>query len=223
MILGLIAAGLFSTASYGAAVTTIDTNCNPTIDPPVTGGCTWNNFYESIATGAPFGTGSSFSNYYVAAGSDPWTIASTTGYFTLRVLDGGHQGDTFSVYDNGVLLGPTSSTPVDINHTCANDPTDSIMGVSPGEDPASCWNDSLFSRGTFLLTPNASGHSLDILWLQEITGGDSSIQWFEVNTASAPSSVPEPGSLVLIGTGLAGLAIVRRRYSNRRTNRNTVG
>ena len=214
----VFALGVFC-SSASADPITVDTHCNPAVDTPAAGGCTWNNFYESIDTGAPFGTGSSYANYYVAAGTDPWTIDNTSGYFTLRVLDGGHQGDTFDVYDDGVLLGTTSPTTVDITHTCANDPTDSVPGVSPGSDPSSCWKDPLLSQGTFNLNPNPAGHSIEILWDQKITGGDSSLQWFEVNTALAPQgapAVPEPTTLAMAGFALLGLFLVRRtRRSSR--------
>lgn len=216
--IALLGFGGLCTGAFADPVT-VDTSCNPTVDPPSAGGCTWNNFYESAATGAPFGTGSSFSGYYVAAGTDPWTIADTTDYFLLRVLDGGHQGDTFEVFDNSVELGTTSSTTVNLNHTCANDPTDSIAGVSPGSDPASCWSDPLMSQGSFELAPNPSGHSIEILWDQEITGGDSSLQWFEVNTATASqfSGVPEPGTLALFGIALPTFVFLRRRVQKYRS------
>ena len=180
-------------AGYSATIFTIDTSCNPTIDTPASGGCTWYNFFESAATSQP-SAGSSFQNYYVAAPDPPWTFTSTLGV-TLRVLDGGHQGDTFDVFDNGSFIGTTSPTTIDANHSCANDPT------GPGLDPAFCYNDPLMSRGTFQL---ASGsHSINIVWNQKVPGGDSTLQWFEVNT------VPEPTAWLLTGAGLA-LAALRR-------------
>ena len=189
--------------SFGTAIGIIDTACNPTATPPAANGCTWYNFHESLLTGT--GNGSSFTNYYVASGEPQWTIANTTGYFTLRVLDGGHQGDTFDVYDNNLYLGTTSATSIDPNHECAND-----LSGFPGNDPAACWNDPLMSRGTFLLGPSAIGHSINITWNQKVPGGDSAIQFFQVNTAAAPNGVPEPTSMVLIGTGLVGISLSKR-------------
>lgn len=106
-----------------------DASCSPTVDPPVSGGCTWYNF--SANTDNTITGGSSFTNYYVDAGNPAWTFTSA-GYELWRILDGGHQGDTFDAYDNGILLGTTSSTPIDANHSCANDST------GQGTDPAAC-------------------------------------------------------------------------------------
>ena len=195
---------ILAVPSFGAAIGVVDTACNPTVTTPAVGGCTWYNFFESLATGQP-SNGSSFTNYYVASGAPQWTIADTTGFFTLRVLDGGHQGDTFDVYDNNVFLGTTSATSIDVNHECAND-----LSGFPGNDPAACWNDPLMSRGTFLLGPSAIGHSINITWNQKVPGGDSRLQFFEVNTAAAPPGVPEPTSIALMAAGLCAICLLTR-------------
>src|SRR6185436_19505518 len=91
-----------------------DANCNPSVDPPVAGGCTWYNFYALIADGS-IHAGSSFANYYVPASDPAWTFTTTTPQ-VLRIVDGGHQGDVFDVYDNGNLLGSMSATPIDADH-----------------------------------------------------------------------------------------------------------
>jgi len=169
---------LISIPCFAGGLGTPDTNCNPAVDPPVIGGCTWYNFYGFIADGS-IHAGSSFTNYYVQASDPPWTI-TTTGNQVIRVLDGGHQGDTFQVFDNGVLLGETSPTSIDANHSCAGDPT------GPGTDPAACWNDPLMSRGTFPLT--AGPHSITLVWKQQVAGGNSSLQWFEIGNASTTTS-----------------------------------
>ncbi len=169
---------LISIPCFAGGLGTPDTNCNPAVDPPVVGGCTWYNFYGFIADGS-IHAGSSFTNYYVQASDPPWTI-TTTGNQVIRVLDGGHQGDTFQVFDNGVLLGETSATAIDANHSCAGDPT------GPGTDPAACWNDPLMSRGTFPLT--AGAHSITVVWKQQVPGGNTSLQWFEIGNASSTTS-----------------------------------
>jgi len=191
----LVAAGMV-VPCFGTALGTPDATCDPTVEPPSTGGCTWNNFY--VNTNGTVTAGSSFTNYYVNAGDPPWTFSST-GFDFLRVLDGGHQGDTFSAFDNGVLLGTTSFTPIDVNHTCANDLT------GPGTDPAACWNDPLMSRGTFILAPGS--HSLTVVWDQMVPGGNSTLQWFEIGAAT----VPEPGTVLLVGLGLVSVALLRSR------------
>jgi len=186
----------------GSTIGPPDASCDPKVDPPVTGSCVWYNFY-ALADGS-IQAGSSFQSYYIAADNPAWTITSTS-YDLLRVLDGGHQGDTFDVFDHGIFLGTTSATPVDINHACAGDQT------GPGFDPAACWNDPLMSRGTFLLPPGS--HSLTVVWDQRVPGGNSTLQWFEIGAAA---TMPEPGTLLLTGFGLIAVAyLVGRRRSSR--------
>ena len=166
-----------------------DTNCDPTVAVPAAGGCTWYNPLFLSADGNAH-AGSSFFNYYVPASNPPWTV-TTAAPEVLRVVDGGHQGDMFAVYDNGVLLGTTSASPVDMNHVCANDTT------GDGTNPAACWNDPLMSHGTFAIA--AGNHSFVIVWIQRVPGGDSSLQWFEIGPATS-TAVSFVGSMPHIAT-----------------------
>ena len=174
---------------FAGGLGSADTSCDPTASIPAAGGCTWYNVYFSGTDGSAQ-TGSSFFNYYVAASNPPWTV-TTTAPEVIRIVDGGHQGDMFAVYDNGVLLGTTSASPVDMNHTCASDST------GPGTNPAACWNDPLMSRGTFPLA--AGNHSFVIVWVQRVPGGDSALQWFEIGPAT-PATVSFVGSMPHIAT-----------------------
>jgi hypothetical protein len=182
---------------FAGSIDPADLNCNPATDPPAAGGCTWYNFYA--ATDGTISGGSSFMNYYVPASDPPWTIA-TVGFDIFRVLDGGHQGDRFNVFDNGILLGPTSATSIDASHSCKNDPT------GPGFDPAACWNDPLMSRGAYVLPPGS--HSLTVTWIQMVPGGNSMLQWFEL---ADPIVIPEPNSLLLLISGLIAVVLLRIR------------
>ena len=163
---------------FAGGLGSADTSCDPTASIPAAGGCTWYNVYFSGTDGSAQ-TGSSFFNYYVAASNPPWTV-TTTAPEVIRIVDGGHQGDMFAVYDNGVLLGTTSASPVDMNHTCASDST------GPGTNPAACWNDPLMSKGTFAIAPG--NHSFIITWVQRVPGGDSALQWFEIGPATTTTT-----------------------------------
>jgi len=192
----LLGSGLAATC-WAGAVGPPDASCNPTITPPATGGCTWYNF--TVNTDNSVTGGSSFSTYYVDAGNPAWTFTSV-GPVIWRILDGGHQGDTFDAFDNGVPLGVTSPTAIDANHACANDLT------GPGTNPAACWNDPLMSRGQFQL--GAGAHSLTIVWDQRVPGGNSTLQWFELQSGSI---VPEPAAFLMVGAGSVCVAMIRRR------------
>jgi PEP-CTERM motif-containing protein len=198
----LLALGFSSLHCLGSTIGLPDISCNPAVETPAASGCTWYNFY-SLTDGTITG-GSSFTNYYVPSLDPPWTITTTVAT-NLRVLDGGHEGDTFSVFDNGKKIGTTSSAVIDAIHSCAGDTT------GQGTDPAACWNDSLMSRGIFLLAPGS--HSLTITWDQRVPGGNSSLQWFEIGNAPATSGVPEPSAVLLMGSGvlLIGFGAVRRK------------
>ena len=180
---------------------TPDPSCNPSVDPPSGGGCVWYNFYAFASDGS-IHAGDSFTNYYVAAPDPAWSI-TTSGPTFFRVLDGGHQGDVFSVYDNSILIGTTSATAIDANHACGSN-------EAQATNPAACWNDPLMSRGTFLLA--AGSHSLTVTWDQRVPGGNSTLQWFQIGVAPS-STVPEPTTMLLLGSGLLLLGV--RAYLRR--------
>jgi hypothetical protein len=122
------------------------------------------------------------------AGDSAYTIHVGAGGANLFVLDLFLSIDQFEVFDNAASLGFTSVP---------------IPGSSVGGDIAAAIADPAFSRGLFFL--GEGDHSLDFVK----TLGASGAHLFRVDVAREP--VPEPASMLLLGSGLVGLALRRRR------------
>lgn len=120
----------------------------------------------------------------------------------LTVVDTVFAGDTFKVYNNGSLLGTTSSVPPGFYDPSATGIVDPVLALA----------DPLFSRGSFVLGPGSYSISgvldqsvLDVPGgtpLNATSGGISL-------TVSAP--VPEPETYAMLLAGLGLLCLVGRR------------
>jgi hypothetical protein len=130
-------------------------------------------------------------------GLDEFTFSSGT-QTTLRVTDAFLTGDIFSVFVNGSSLFVTSTPGSD--------------GVPTGtSDGASAWADASLSKGEALLAP---GDYTVTIRLSAMAAGNSlgeGFLMFEPFDDGSQTVVPEPGTMVLLGSGLAGLAAARRR------------
>jgi hypothetical protein len=121
----------------------------------------------------------------VFADAPPWTFMAPASGATLTVTDAFLIGDQFSVFDFGGIVGSTSVVPA---------------AGSCGDDPAGCLG--VASSGVFALAPGA--HSLTIT--ATVSPFGSGAAYFRVD----PAATPEPGILLLLGAGFAGLGFIRR-------------
>jgi hypothetical protein len=121
-------------------------------------------------------TGSSGSDFYY------------TGSAVIQVTDCCETGDTFTVYDNGVLLGTTNTVATTLGDGCPN-----------GD---ACFADPTYSHGSWVV---GSG-------LNDITIFSDASPWGSGGAYVEAVATPEPGSLLLFGTGLAGvIGAIRRK------------
>ena len=135
---------------------------------------------------------------WLDAGDAPWTFTASRAFF-VTLLDADLVGDRFE------LLEVSGGAPVVLGTTSAADLSDPTRDC--GLDPVACAADAAFSRGRFRLA--AGSYAFDVRGTTEGIG--SGFLRLDVDTAV----VPEPGTWVLLGTGLAGVGLVARRRRGR--------
>ena len=150
----------------------------------------WYTFGFAASSGDPLISGSGFilGIRSVAAPDPAWTFTCATTC-TLTVTDGFQAIDQFELFDAGSSLGNTSAPSGDPAHNCSN-------------DELACLADPQMSHGAFVLA--AGDHSITGTHLIGAPGAGFFI-------VTVPVSVPEPGSLALIGVALLMVVGIRRR------------
>ncbi|HXG32113.1 MAG TPA: PEP-CTERM sorting domain-containing protein [Bryobacteraceae bacterium] len=125
----------------------------------------------------------------------PWTFVLPSNGGVITVQDVFLPGEAYHIFDFGVLVGTTSSAPLDIEYDC-------------GYDVYHCLGHPKWSWGRFPLGPGA--HSI-VITLAPTSWSPlfPYMGYFRVDHA------PEPATLLLSGAGLAAFALVHRRRKRR--------
>jgi PEP-CTERM motif len=174
----------------------------PAFGSTITVNGTWYEFDFGVATSAAIGCGTAgtctVTQNPIAdrTNTSPWTFSGAANLF---VLDLGDVGDRFEVFDNSISIGLTSNVTNGLGNPCG----------APGVLDITCSaGNAEYSKRTYALGGGA--HSITIDVVQNATGTTFGQAVFQAN---APVTVPEPGSVTLLGAGLLGLACLRRRLA----------
>lgn len=128
---------------------------------------------------------------------------ASDGY--LVVTDVEDSGDQFSIIVNSGAARTTTNnlTPTGQPGLASGWTSNPTTGAYVGEDIGAALGDAHFSSRTFFLPEGADTFTITY----EGSIGDGQVDFY------ADSAAPEPGTILLLGSALAGLGMLRRRKS----------
>ncbi|HBK05394.1 MAG TPA: hypothetical protein DDZ81_05960 [Acetobacteraceae bacterium] len=173
---------------------------------------------ESLGAIAPLSFGTGIAGPILPSGTadasaltaTSWVITAPNGGY-ITITDGESSGDQFQLTDNGSFMTSTGTTPlggqVGLSSGLTSTPT--VGTNTAAENIGSALGNAAYSSGTFALVAGDNVISATLYATTEnASAGDAN---FIVQLNAAPTDVPEPASLALIGVGIAGVAAARRR------------
>ena len=126
----------------------------------------------------------------------------------------GIPGGVYLDYGIVQIIGPSISAQVDLLPNGATAPLDSWQTYSVALNAAT-WGLSQSDFLTLMQNVTSLRITVEGLWGAEQEGIDN----VRLQGVGGPSVVPEPASLILLGSGLAGLELRRRSYNRRKSLR----
>lgn len=132
-----------------------------------------------------------------------WTNGSSTSGFTLSANDSSVFAVTSFAFASGYVLGYTPVTSLTVSGT----------GGDVAFSQTFTSNVDFFDFGPSLTELSLAGGHTATQYTFTAIGANNRAIFDDINIGATVNAVPEPGSLALIGLGIAGLAAVRRRKS----------
>lgn len=156
-----------------------------------------------LAAQLPLASGTwEYFNFFLGAGQpvdgDGFTIQSTTDQIRISLTDLAWAGDAYDIFVDGSLIGGTPSV--------------SGPEVDYGFDADAAFATPELSHGIFYLAARANPYIITLNVRETAPGfddGDGAIRADLI--PPQPNTVPEPASLILMATGMAGVGLVVRR------------